>query len=332
MADAAWDSVAQVSGSFSDKSANDAPKPVACALTAAGSAPPLPSVLSEALGLPPAPEMPLAKPVEIVKEEATQAKAKRPSNPNLVSKVTRLRRPSGEGLAAPAASAEVETAKLSSRVRRTSAESYRAEGQCSSRMVGTSTATGGAAARGRSSNAASVRSSNVPNNSALPPKPERPKGKKSQGAEDNKTLPAPEGLCELSTCSNEDCLLSLPSHLSRSRELTLKLVAALVTVATMEGLLAEAAALEESTANVHHTSLEREVGAFLAKTDVAFEDLIRAWDINKDDKIQPIEFRKAVRNSMGIKVDNKVIDALFSSLDDDASPRLASQLTSADLS
>ena len=127
-------------------------------------------------------------------------------------------------------------------------------------------------------------------------------------------------------------LLSLPSHLSRSRELTLKLVAALATVATMEGLLAEAAALEESTANVHHTSLEREVGAFLAKTDVAFEDLIRAWDINKDDKIQPIEFRKAVRNSMGIKVDNKVIDALFSSLDDDASPRLASQLTSADLS
>lgn len=46
-------------------------------------------------------------------------------------------------------------------------------------------------------------------------------------------------------------------------------------------------------------------------------DLIREWDTNGNGEIEKIELRMVVRNKMKIKADNKKIDALFDSLDQD---------------
>jgi len=77
----------------------------------------------------------------------------------------------------------------------------------------------------------------------------------------------------------------------------------------------------EAKAETVFDSFETRLGsAVLAKLGALgkIENLIREWDGNGDGEISKIEFRQAVTGkSIGMKADNKDIDAFFSTMDDD---------------
>ena len=92
-------------------------------------------------------------------------------------------------------------------------------------------------------------------------------------------------------------------------------------VSAAEGKLAEAETLQGTVASTMSGTLERKMGIATNKVQMSVQDLVRSWDINKDGDIQPIEFRKAIRNSLKIQATNQEIDELFKSLDLDGMQR-----------
>ena len=92
-------------------------------------------------------------------------------------------------------------------------------------------------------------------------------------------------------------------------------------VSAAEGKLAEAETLQGTVASTMSGTLERKMGIATNKIQMSVQDLVRSWDINKDGDIQPIEFRKAIRNSLKIQATNQEIDDLFKSLDLDGMQR-----------
>ena len=81
--------------------------------------------------------------------------------------------------------------------------------------------------------------------------------------------------------------------------------------------LAEAA--DREALAVHETFDRRLGSAILEKLGVVgkLADLVREWDKNNDGNVSKIEFRQCVRGSLGLKADNKEIDAFFASMDAD---------------
>ena len=92
-------------------------------------------------------------------------------------------------------------------------------------------------------------------------------------------------------------------------------------VSAAEGKLAEAEALQATAASMMSGTLERKMGIATNAMQMSLQDLIRSWDSNKDGEIQPIELRKAIRNSLKIQATNQEIDDLFKSLDIDGMQR-----------
>ena len=87
-----------------------------------------------------------------------------------------------------------------------------------------------------------------------------------------------------------------------------------------EALVAKAAENETFAGTVKTATFERRLGmAILDKMSGGkkLEDLVREWDKNGDGDINTIEFRACVRNDLGLKSENKEIDAFFRKMDND---------------
>ena len=88
-------------------------------------------------------------------------------------------------------------------------------------------------------------------------------------------------------------------------------------------LIAQAVVLEAQAAEVRNTFELKLGGAILEKLGAVgrVEDMVRDWDKNGDEEISKIEFRQCVtgtdKKSLGMKVENAVIDAYFEVLDAD---------------
>lgn len=76
------------------------------------------------------------------------------------------------------------------------------------------------------------------------------------------------------------------------------------------------AVIKELEASSAAPTLEQQLGAVLVKKNLTPKDIVAEWDRKHTGAVGKIEFRQGVR-SLGIKAENKDIDALFSSLDDD---------------
>ena len=66
-------------------------------------------------------------------------------------------------------------------------------------------------------------------------------------------------------------------------------------------------------------TFERRLGAALMAQTKPLAELIREWDRNGDGDINTIELRQCVRNSLGVKADNREIDAWMVKVDADGS-------------
>ena len=99
----------------------------------------------------------------------------------------------------------------------------------------------------------------------------------------------------------------------RAEEEALKLV-------TSSELLEQAQAMKKEMASLNRQTektLEQSLGAALVKKGAKPKDLVAAWDQKHKGCVNKIEFRQGIRKGLGIKAENKEIDELFDSFDDD---------------
>jgi len=86
----------------------------------------------------------------------------------------------------------------------------------------------------------------------------------------------------------------------------------------IESLMQRAAELDASADAVGaRDSFEHRLGSALLAQTKPLPELVREWDKNGDGDINTIELRACVRNSLGIKAENKEIDAWFTKVDAD---------------
>lgn len=97
------------------------------------------------------------------------------------------------------------------------------------------------------------------------------------------------------------------------------------------GLVVEAQSLRqrasEAILQVQHVSkmsfTRRLAAAVAAKTaGKSLNTLVREWDRNEDGELSPLELRSIVRGNLGVRAENKEIDAFFATLDGDGSGML----------
>ena len=82
-------------------------------------------------------------------------------------------------------------------------------------------------------------------------------------------------------------------------------------------LLAEAERVSNTSASrAMDNTFDRQLGQMLVRKKCKPKDLVLEWDKKGKGCIGKIEFRQGVRN-LGLKVDNKTVDALFDMYDDD---------------